>query len=656
MLERIILLTLLVVGFMAFIHGIWIRWSSARKGQPLRRTDRPFVRLWGAVWRPLIQSCSIGGRRIFSGVMHAFIAWAFFAFVATVAFSISGGLGGPGLADLPGIRHMATLLDITALLALVGVITLAFRRFVLRPKGLNVDTEGAGVLVHPKAKFMPTVESIIVFSLIFLHMSSYFVETSAAIATEPERFAGILLPFSSAIAPLFSGHMAHVWERIGWWTGAGVFIAFLFYMPHCKHVHLFFGPVNLFFRKMEPHGKIEKMNLENEAADHFGAVNIGHLPWKNLLDAFACIECGRCQDNCPAYLTKKPLSPKSIVENTRFLLWEKAHGMPITETILTPEAVFSCTTCSACMEICPMGNEPMMAVLHARQGMVLDLGQNPAELNPAYKALEVYGNPWGIEASKRDEWFSETGAKRFDQAEGPEYLLWEGCAGALDPRGQKIAKAMVRILLAADVKFGVAGSLFKCNGDLARRTGNEYLFQMLATENAGVFSGLGVKKVITICPHCYFTIRNEYPQFGVNLRVIDHSTFILKLIQEGRIKPERNGKLVAYHDPCYLGRHSGHYDEPRTILSGIGEIAEMRNRRAYSLCCGGGGGRFFMEENLGEKIYRRRTSEALGTGASLIATACPFCATMLEDGLKDANREDVMVKDIAELVAGALEA
>ncbi len=655
MIEKIILLILLLAGSIAFVWGIWLRWSSARKGQPEPRTDRPLARLWGAIWRPVIQSCSIGGRRIFSGIMHAFIAWAFFAFVATVAFSISKGLGGPGLADLPGIRNLSTLLDTTALLALVGVITLAFRRFVLRPKGLGVDTEGAGVMVHPKARLMPTVESTIVFALIFLHMASYFLETGAALAAEPERFAGILLPFSSAIAPLLDGPLAHGLEKLGWWIGTGVFVAFLFYMPHCKHVHLFFGPINLFFRKLEPHGKMPRLDLENESADHFGAVKLGHLPWKNLLDSFACIECGRCQDNCPAYLTGKPLSPKSIVENTRFLLWENAHERPITEALLTDEAVFSCTTCSACMERCPMGNEPMIAVLHARQGLVLDLGQNPSELNPAYKALEIYGNPWGIEAGKRDEWFAGTGARRFDQADEPEFLLWEGCAGALDPRGQRTARAMVKILEAAGVRFGVSGSLFKCNGDLARRTGNEYLFQMLAAENAEKMAGLGVKRVITICPHCYFTLRNEYPQFGVNLRVIDHSTFILKLVQEGRIRPTRNGKLITYHDPCYLGRHSGRYDEPRAILSEIGEIAEMKNRRSYSFCCGGGGGRFFMEEKVGEKIYRRRAAEALGTGASVIATACPFCATMLEDGLKDAGKEDtVTVRDVAEVVAGGI--
>ncbi|MEO0140476.1 MAG: (Fe-S)-binding protein [candidate division WOR-3 bacterium] len=654
MIERVIFLLLFIFGWMAFVYGIWLRWSSARKGKAIKRTDRPLLRLWGALWRPIIQSCSIGGRRIFSGIMHAFIAWAFFAFVATVAFSVSGGLGGPSLHRIPALRHLATLLDLTAFLALIGVVTLAIRRFALRPRGLYVDTEGGGVLVHPKARFMPTIESIIVFSLIFLHMASYFLETGAAMAAEPDAFSGLLLPFSSLVASVVSGGSAHALQKAGWWMGMGVFIAFLFYMPHCKHVHLFFGPVNLFFRKMEPHGKMEKLELENENLEHFGAINLAHLPWKNLLDSFACIECGRCQDNCPAYLTRKPLSPKSVVENTRFLLWERAYEKPITEGVLTQDAIFSCTTCSACMEICPMANEPMMALLHARQGLVLDMGQNPPELNPVYKALEIYGNPWGIEAVKRDEWFSDTGAKRFDQAENPEYLLWEGCAGALDPRGQKIARAMVRILLAADVRFGVAGSLFKCNGDLARRTGNEYLFQMLAAENAETFSALGVRRVITICPHCYFVLRNEYPQFGVRISVIDHPRFILKLIQEGKISPPRTGKLMTYHDPCYLGRHSGRYDEPRVVLSHMGEITEMKNARAYSLCCGGGGGRFFMEERIGEKIYRRRTSEALGTRASLIATACPFCATMLEDGLKDADREDVMVRDVAELVADGI--
>ena len=654
MLERIILLILLGSGTIAFVWGVWLRWSSARKGKPERRTDRPLLRLWGALWPSVIQSCSIGGRRVFSGLMHAFIAWAFFAFVATVAFSISKGLGGPGLAEIPLLRQLYALLDITAFLALLGVITLAFRRFVLRPRGLRVDTEGGGVLVHPLARRMPTIESAIVFALIFLHMASYFLETGAGIASEPESFAGIALPFSSAIARMFAGP-AHGWERIGWWIGTGVFIAFLFYMPHCKHVHLFFGPVNLFFRKLEPYGKLPKLDLEDESSDHFGAVNLGHLSWKNLLDAFACIECGRCQDNCPAYLTRKPLSPKSVVENTRFLLWESAHDRPIAETVLTPDAAFSCSTCAACMHICPMGNEPMIAVISARQGLVLDLGQNPTELNPAYKSLEVYGNPWGIEAGKRDEWFSGTGARRFDQAENPEYLLWEGCAGALDPRGQRIARALVRVLQAGGVNFGVAGSLFKCNGDLARRTGNEYLFQALASENAEILSALGVKRVITMCPHCYFVLKNEYPQFGVSLSVIDHATLVLKLIQEGRIRPGRTGKLITYHDPCYLGRHSGRYDEPRMALSRVGELAEMRNSRGYSFCCGGGGGRFFMEEKHGEKVYRRRTAEALGTGASVIASACPFCVTMLEDGLKDAGREDVLVRDVAEVVAEAME-
>jgi Fe-S oxidoreductase len=425
------------------------------------------------------------------------------------------------------------------------------------------------------------------------------------------------------------------------------------------------APINLALRKENP-GALQPMDFEKEEV--FGASKLEEFSWPRLLDAYSCIMCNRCQDVCPATQTGKALSPAAILINERFELNKilpsfaagKESPRPLLDFALNEEAAWACTTCNACIEICPVGNEQMLHIIDVRRERVLGAAEFPTGLKNTFNQMERAGNPWGISVDERLAWAKNLPfpIPTFDQKTDAQVLYWVGCAVAFDPRAQKIARSMAELFHAAGVDWAVLGKAEKCTGDPARRAGNEYLFAEMATANVEALNEIQPKTIVTTCPHCFHTLANEYPQFGGNYTVKHHTQFIGELIREGKLKlfSTADGD-VTFHDPCYLGRHNGIFDEPRALVQATGaKLSEPRRARANSFCCGAGGGQFWKEEEKGkERVSTNRYRELKQTGAKTVATGCPFCMRMLsEESAKEEPETAMEVLDVAEMVAKSL--
>jgi Fe-S oxidoreductase len=482
-----------------------------------------------------------------------------------------------------------------------------------------------------------------------------------------------------------------------WWTHALLVLAFLNYLPYSKHLHIVSSIPNVYLSNSQgpgPKGVIRFMDLEAEGVEQFGAADVDQMTWKDLLDGYTCTECGRCTEACPAHITGKILSPRKIIIDTRRRLMEKApllmgdrselehralvHGEGddggasvtailenrLLDNYITEEELWECTTCRACIQECPVGIEHLDHIIDMRRNLVLMESRFPPEVLPTFESMERNGSPWAFRPDDRARWAEgldiPTMAELQERGEQPEILFWVGCMGSFDDRSKKISVAFARILQAAGVPFAILGQEETCNGDPARRMGNEYLYQMLAKQNIETLTRYDVKTIVTFCPHCFHQIGNEYPQLGGNYEVIHHSTYIERLLEAGRVPfdtDEGRTLTMAYHDSCYLGRYNDVYDAPRETLRRalpIVTMVEPERSRDRGMCCGAGGGRMFMEETMGKRINVERAEQLLATGADTLAVACPFCMTMITDGVK-AKGSDVPVLDISEVVASRLE-
>jgi Fe-S oxidoreductase len=495
-----------------------------------------------------------------------------------------------------------------------------------------------------------------------------------------------------------SAETARRGETIMFWSHALVILYFLNHLPYSKHLHVIVSLPNVYLSNTSGPGQVgvmKAMDLEAEDAEQFGASDVTHLSWKNLMDGYSCTECGRCTAACPANITGKPLSPRKIMINTRQRLMEYApfavsdpeeaespsllarEGADagsatmvaaidnrLLDNYITEDELWACTSCRACVEECPVSIDQLSIINEMRRNLVLMESRFPEEIQPAFQSLERNGSPWAFSPADRELWTEgleiQTMAELMEKGERPEILFWVGCMGSFDDRAKKITVAFARILKAAKVNFAILGQEESCHGDPARRMGNEYLYQMLAKQTIETLDRYEVKTIVTFCPHCFHQIGNEFPQLGGNYEVIHHTTYIERLLEEGLVPldTEHGERLtIAYHDSCYLGRYNDVYDAPRNALKRalpIVTIAEPARTKSRGLCCGAGGGRMWMEEKEGKRINVERTEELLATGADQIAVACPFCMTMINDGVT-AKESSVPVYDVSEVIARRLQ-
>ena len=657
-LSNILFTALLVASFLFFGTSVRRLLAYLQTGKPEDRFDRPFVRLRNVVKVALLQSKIL--REPLAGLLHVAIFWGFLALIAAVVESIGEGIAGHfSLRFLGGIYSLLTFTqEIFCLLVIVAVAAALWRRFVSKVKRLQVDAHG-------------NADAAVILVWILLIVSSLLLQNASRISLG-EYSAGLNYPLSSSLAGLFSGDAASsVWSRIFWWMHIVLVLGFLNYLPYSKHLHVLTSIPNVYFSSLKARGALKPIDLADESAVKFGAADVDDLTWKQLLDGYTCTECGRCDSVCPANLTGKKLSPRKIIVDTRRRTMEKAPlaaageensdimARTLVDTYITEDELWACTTCMACVNECPVTIEHVDEIVDLRRGLVLNESRFPAELRATFDNLERNFTPWGFSHSSRADWAEGLEIPRTSDGGGADVLFWVGCAGAFDARYRKVTQSFAKLMKHAGVKFAILGVEEKCNGDAARRMGNEYLAQSLMTENVATLNGYGVKKIVTTCPHCFHSLKNEYPQFGGTYEVVHHTDFLLNLVQSGKIAPSRSQTgAITFHDSCYLARYNGVVDSPRSLLRAIPRtsLVEMPRSKDRGLCCGAGGGRMWMEEKEGKRINIERTEEALSTHAGAIGTACPFCMTMMSDGVKAKEASDrVQVKDVAELLWEAVE-
>ena len=592
--------------------------------------------------------------RLGPSLFHAFVGWGFFVYLLiNISDLIYAYTGFKILENSGQFGNVYRLLaDFLGVGILIGLASLAFRRYILRPPTL---TTRETTLLHPKARTGITRDSAIVTATFFTHNLMRLLGESFHLASQGKTDSW--QPIISSVSGLWSGVDANVLmvgEHITFWLSIGAVVAFLPYFAYSKHIHLFLAPINFALKpERKSIGQLNYINLDDQSIEQFGAGTMKDLGWEQIMDSYACIQCFRCQEVCPAYNTGKVLSPAALEVNKRYHLnYDGGLDVPMLN-LISEEAVWACTSCGACVDICPVGNEPMRDILDIRRNLTMMESKFPKQLENAFKGMERNANPWNVSQADRMKWAEGLNVPTIENNPEPEILWWVGCAPATDARAQKTAQAFAKILNAAEVNYAVLGKNESCNGDSARRAGREDIFFGLATQNVEILNEVKPKRIVTTCPHCLHTIKNEYPAFGGNYTVIHHTQLINELVGAGKIQMKLDGDMmkITYHDPCYLGRHNKVFDAPREDLKSAGlEIIEMPRNSAKSFCCGAGGAQMWKEEEPGfTRVNAARLAEAKSTGANTLAVGCPFCMTMLSDASK-ADGGSLEVKDVAELV------
>jgi len=614
-------------------------------------------------------------RQPIAGLIHFAIFWGFIVLSVGTGDWFLYGLTGIRLIDFLGEPLSSIYLfsqDFFNALVLVAVIWAVWRRVVVKPLRMRDNSKSSKADAY-----------IILVMIGGLAVTSLLCH---AISIQNGRELNWLTvqPMASLVGSVFFGASSSAPELlywISWWGHLLIVLGFLNYLPHSKHFHVMAAFPNVVLSKQEPRGQLSTPNLEDETLTVFGAEKIEDLKWKSILDSFACTECGRCNDFCPTASTGKELRPKSLMINLRAAasrrqplvaqvqagnlaldqmneLQKQVWDETLVPNVFSEQFVWDCTTCGACVESCPVMIDHVDSIVEMRRALVLNRGSNPEEATNVFRNWETNSNPWGLPESSRQEWLVEKGVPIFENGADFDFLYYIGCAGSFDDRNKKVVDAVIKIMNAAGLKFGILGKEEKCNGETARRMGNEWLAQQMMKTNLELLQGRGVKKVITSCPHCFNTLKNEYPVLGGEFETIHHTQLIQQLLKDGKVTVNPGAfDTVTYHDSCYIGRYNGIYEQPREILKAISTkdtFVEMPRNREKGFCCGAGGGRMWLEEKSGSRINENRAQEVVNSKAKTVGVGCPFCMTMMSDGLKAQDRPDIRVLDIAEMVSEAM--
>jgi Fe-S oxidoreductase len=660
-------------------YGIYRHLSRWRRGLPaVARFDHTGARIRLVLKHALAQRRTARNR--YAGLFHRFITYGFIILtIATTVVALDADFGTAIMRGRFYLYFQSFIVDLFGALVLVGTGMAAARRFLKRPKKLVYTDEAALILA----------------AIFLIAATGFLVEGWRIVATNDPW--GAWSPFGNLVArasrPLLSTEALQAAHRGAWWFHLAVSFGFIAWLPYTKMMHVITAPLNIYTANLIPLGATLK-NIDFEKTETFGVNSLKGFTWKDLLDLDACTECGRCTAVCPANAVGKELSPRDIILGLRDLMHERPRdafglistngaGAVVADGALagktpadqeptvdvearkplpiigmmpatSPVPLWQCTTCAACMEACPVFIEQMPKIVDMRRYLVMEEADFPDSMQEAILSLERRGHPFSGTQATRLDWTEGLEIKQASETRDAEVLLWVGCGGALIERNQRVTRATAQLLAQAGVKFAIMGREEKCTGDPARRIGNEFLFETLAKENVRNLNKYEVKKVITACPHCFNTFKNEYPQYGGMFEVYHHSEYLARLVEEGRLRPvAESDKKITFHDPCYLGRQNGVYDAPRELVqisSRVGAV-EMERSRSQSFCCGGGGGMSFVDEPAGQRVNQNRAQEAIDTGADVLAVGCPFCMTMMEDGINARRGErDVKVMDVSELL------
>ena len=637
---------LLIVALAVLAKGFWGRIAVYRLGRPVERTQDLGKRISGMVKNVLLQKKV--GRVAWPGLFHSLFFWAFFVLLIGTTLIVLQADFTDLLFDYVFLKGgfyklFSISMDIAGLLAVVMLGVLFYRRYILKPEGLETGRDDA--IMH---------------GLLFVILVTGFVIEGSRMAVTEMGTAGaawspVGLLFAKALSGLGEDGLRGL-HKATWWFHLLLVMAFIGMIPFTKFRHILTTSANYLFEDHGPKGKLVSLDLEDEEAEKFGVSEIADMTWKDIFDTDACTLCKRCQDRCPAWNSDKPLSPMQLVNKIGDLAFTNPQGPLIDE--ISRDVLWSCTTCRACQEICPASIEHVSKIVDMRRSLVLMEGEFPGEeVMTAMEQTEVNGNPLGMGYASRGDWAEGLEVSLLSEDSEVDILYFVGCYGSFDKRNIAVAKSFIKLCNAAGVKVGILGKEEKCCGEPMRKMGNEYLYQTLAMENIELLNSSGAKKIVTTCPHCFNTLEKDYRDLGLEPEVETYTVFLERLIGEGRLKIHSDSLSCTYHDSCYLGRHNDIYDAPRSlILAAGGRLSEMEKNRDEAFCCSAGGGRILAEENLGKRINVMRVTMAADTGADVLISNCPFCLTMFEDGVKGADvEESLKPKDIAEVLAERLD-
>jgi Fe-S oxidoreductase len=647
--DAVALAAALLVSGLLFARRALLLYRLVRSGKPAARFGDVPARAKAEAVVVMGQSKLL--QRLLPGAMHAAIFWGFLVLLPTILIAMIGVFDPHATLPWLGAQGWyALLVDVFALLVLLGVITAFAIRKVQRPvrfKGSHIG----------QADLILAMIAGIVITLLLWHAS----QISLGLNDYPARWA----PLSGSIAKLLHGPLVPYLERAAVWAHLLIILSFLVYLPYSKHLHIVVAAFNVYFGRTRARGRLEPIAFDKaEEEVRFGSARVTDMTWKQMLDTMSCTECGRCQDVCPAYATGKALSPKLLImairdqvmaEGPKALADSTYVPPPIVPNAVTDDVVWDCVTCGACVRECPVGIEHIDHVIDLRRNLVMVESRFPEEAGAMLRDVDRSSNPWGKPQADRTHWAEGLGVRVLQPGDpAPDVLFWVGCAPAFDERARKGAVSTAKLMLAAGVDFAILGPREACTGDPARRMGDEYTYQRLAGQNVGTLNDAGVRKIVTTCPHCFNTIGNEYPDFGGRYEVVHHTEFLAELVREGKLNPLAGEQKITYHDSCYLARHNDVRAQPRELVAAVGQAIEMPRNRERTFCCGAGGARMWMEEKRGSPINHERVREAAETGAETLAVACPFCTVMLDDGVRETGAK-MKVIDLATLLHEAVE-